>query len=190
MSRWETVAMLFRDSKVQIGEIIIDAAIEETHSMQVRATDHPVESGSSVVDHVQVLPDSVRLEGIISNTPTSLLGLPIFEGSNRADTAFKQFEAIVHGGQLIDIVTTLKTYKSMVIEDFVVVRNASNAEALSFSCTAKHIPIVSSQLIEIQLPKMPRARKKKSLGKQPAVKAPEKVEQRSKSLLSALFGGS
>lgn len=183
--------MLFEDSKVSIGEIVLDAAIEETHTLQARATEHPVETGSDVTDHVQSLPASLTLEGIISNTPLSALGLTMFKNEDRAHTAFKQFEEFVHSGTLVDVVTSLKTYRNMVIEDFVVTRNAQNSDALSFSCTAKQISMVSSKFINIspkQQPKLPRARKKKSIGKQPAVKAPEPVAQKAQSLLSKLFG--
>lgn len=183
--------MLFEDSKVSIGEIVLDAALEETHTLQARATEHPVETGSDVTDHVQSLPASLRLDGIISNTPLSALGLTMYRHEDRAHTAFKEFETIVQNGRLIDIVTSLKTYKNMVIEDFVVTQNAQNSDALSFSCTAKQISLVSSKLINIapqQQPKLPRARKKKSVGKQPTIKVPEPVAQKAQSLLSKLFG--
>jgi hypothetical protein len=189
MSIQQTVSMLFADSSLSIGEIVIDAVLEEVHALEAQVTEHPVESGRSVVDHVQVLSDSLRLEGIISNTPTSFLGMPLSQSENRVDSAFKQFQEIIRTGKLIDIVTTLKTYKNMAIEDFVVTRNASNAEALCFSCSAKRVRIVSSHLIEIKVPKIKRVHKKKSVGKQPAVKAPEPVEKRARSLLSTLLGG-
>lgn len=184
--------MLFEDSKVSIGEIVLDAAIEETHTLQARATEHPVETGSDVTDHVQSLPASLTLEGVISNTPLSALGLTMFKNDDRADAAFKEFEAIVQTGRLIDIVTSLKTYKNMIIEDFVVTRSADSVDALFFSCTAKQISMVGSKIINIQpreQPKLQRARKKKFVGKQPAVKAPEPVTQKAQSLLSKLFGG-
>lgn len=185
--------MLFEDSKVSIGEIVLDAALEETHTLQARATEHPVETGCDVTDHVQSLPASLTLEGIISNTPLSALGLTRFKNDDRAHAAFKEFEAIVQTGRFIDIVTSLKTYKNMVIEDFVVTRHAHDSDALSFSCTAKQISMVSSRLINItptQQPNLPRARKKKSVGKQPAVKASEPVAQKAQSLLSKLFSAS
>ena len=183
--------MLFEDSKISIGEIILDAALEETHTLQARATEHPVESGSDVADHVQSLPATLRLDGVISNTPLSVLGSTMFKSDDRVQAAFKELEEIVRAGKLVDIVTSLKTYKNMVVEDFVITRTASDSDALCFSCTAKQISMVSSKLINIQpweQPKLPRARKKKSVGKQPAVKAAEPIAQKAQSLLAKLFG--
>jgi hypothetical protein len=188
----QTIALLFEDSKVSIGEIVLDAALEEAHTLQARATEHPVEIGSEVADHVHALPATLNLEGVISNTPLSAFGLTMFRDDDRAHAAFKTFEAIILTGKLIDIVTTLKTYKNMIIEDFVVTRSADSVDALRFSCTAKQISMVSSKLINIapkQQPKLPRARRKKSVGKQPAVNAPGPVAQKAQSLLSKLFSG-
>jgi hypothetical protein len=179
--------MLFGAPKAAIGEVILDVAISETHSLQNRATDHPVESGCSIVDHIQALPDSIQLEGVISNTPTAFLGTPFFDSGNYVDEAFRQLEELMKSGQPVQIVTSLKTYRNMALENLTIHRTAANSDALCFSCSAKQIRMVESKIISLPKPKMKRAQSKKSLGKQPAVKAPEAVAQKAKSLLSSFF---
>ena len=186
MSVVQTVSMLFEKPKAAIGEVILDVAISETHTLQARATDHPVESGCSVIDHIQPLPDSIQLEGVISNTPTAFLGLPAL-GLRQASDAFQQLEELMKNGQPVQIVTSLKTYKNMALENLTIKRSAANSDALCFTCSAKQIRMVESQVISIPKPKVKRAQPKKSLGKQPPVKAPEAVEMKVKSLLSSLF---
>ncbi len=187
MSIVQTVSMLFDAPKAAIGEVILDVAISETHTLQARATEHPVESGCSIIDHIQTLPDSIQLDGIISNTPTAFLGTPFFESGNYADEAFRQLEELMKSGQPVQIVTSLKTYKNMALENLTIKRTAANSDALCFSCSAKQIRMVESKIISLPKPKMKRAQAKKSLGKQPTTKAPQLVTEKAKSLLSSMF---
>ena len=171
-----------------IGEIILDVALEETHTRQAKITEHPVESGCTISDHIQALPESIQLEGIISNTPMSFLGVPFFDGTkDRAQEAFKKLEELFQNSQTVDIVTTLKTYSNMALENLNIHRNAHNSEALKFTCCAKNIRMAESVVIQIPKPKVKRAQPKKSLGKQPATPVSEPVAQKAQSFLSSLF---
>lgn len=58
-------------NKATVACLSIDATIEETHSSVARPTEHPIESGSFVSDHVQIVPDELTIEGVHSNTPIS-----------------------------------------------------------------------------------------------------------------------
>ena len=189
MSVVQTVSMIFDKPKAAIGEIILDVAISETHTLQAKATEHPVESGCSIIDHIQILPDSIQMEGIISNTPTAFLGTPFFNTDHYAHEAFEQLEALMKSGQPIQIVTSLKTYKDMALENLTVHRSATKSEALCFSCSAKQIRMVESRIINIPKPKVKRAQPKKSLGKQPATQASEAVVQKTQSMSAYTVDG-
>jgi hypothetical protein len=54
---------------LQINGIWIDCSVRESHSLQGTCTKHNVEEGADVTDHVRVMPDSLQLEGIVTNTP-------------------------------------------------------------------------------------------------------------------------
>jgi len=54
---------------LEIGGIWIDCSVRESHSLQGTCTKHNVEEGADVTDHVRVMPDSLQLEGIVTNTP-------------------------------------------------------------------------------------------------------------------------
>ena len=56
MSVFEKVALLFKSAEPKLGEIVIDAFLQETHQMSAKATEHPVEDGTSIVDHVLLQP--------------------------------------------------------------------------------------------------------------------------------------
>lgn len=57
---------------VVIGDIWVDVSISETHGVGAEVTDHPVEAGSNIVDHVRPLPRTFSIEGLITNHPVEL----------------------------------------------------------------------------------------------------------------------
>jgi hypothetical protein len=52
--------------------ITVDASIHETHKASSTVTDHPVEIGSNVADHIRPDPDELSMECVISNHPSFL----------------------------------------------------------------------------------------------------------------------
>ena len=59
-------------ANLTIGTIWIDVAISEKHSLAADVTEHPVEEGASITDHVRPQPRTVELEGLVTNHPLEL----------------------------------------------------------------------------------------------------------------------
>lgn len=59
----------FTDLPSQLGQITFDVILSEEHERGAIVTDHPVEQGINVADHVRPLPDRLTLEGFTSNSP-------------------------------------------------------------------------------------------------------------------------
>lgn len=57
--------------------LIIDAAVRRTHISRVTPTDSPVELGSKISDHVDIAPKEFQVEGVISNSPITLVAAAI-----------------------------------------------------------------------------------------------------------------
>jgi hypothetical protein len=53
-----------------VGELELDATISEVTDITAEATEHPVEEGSNITDHVRPGLLRIQLECIVSNTPT------------------------------------------------------------------------------------------------------------------------
>jgi hypothetical protein len=51
------------------GFLTLDASLREQHTGNSVITDHPVEFGANVADHIRAEPDMLVVEGIVSNTP-------------------------------------------------------------------------------------------------------------------------
>ncbi|HXK18352.1 MAG TPA: hypothetical protein VNG33_11145 [Polyangiaceae bacterium] len=54
---------------LQIDRIWIDCSVRESHGMSAQCTQFPVEDGPNVSDHVRTAPETLHLEGIVTNTP-------------------------------------------------------------------------------------------------------------------------
>lgn len=56
----------------QTFSLEIDATTSEQHEAANTVTDHPVEQGASISDHVRQNPNALTISGVISNTPVYL----------------------------------------------------------------------------------------------------------------------
>jgi hypothetical protein len=59
-------------ASLTIGTIWIDVSLSETHSLSADVTEHPVEDGVNITDHVRPQPRTVQVEGLVTNHPTEL----------------------------------------------------------------------------------------------------------------------
>lgn len=176
MSVRELISIFYPDSKARIGEIVVDAFVHETYAFSSEISEHPIESGSRIVDHVHNKPICLSLEGIISNTPMTLVGLAAFDSVSRsvqgehndfALAAFEKIEALFKKREPLSIATSLKTYDRMVLETLSVERGGGfYSDTLHFSCTAKQILLVHQERIKVPQPKVERAKPKAKRGLQ------------------------
>lgn len=63
------VRILWTNATGQSFLITLDAAERERHRLASQVTDHPVESGANVSDNIRPEPDTLEIEGIVTNTP-------------------------------------------------------------------------------------------------------------------------
>jgi hypothetical protein len=57
-----------------INGIWIDVSLRETHGISAELTQHAVEEGADITDHVRAMPTRLTLEGVVSNQPIELPG--------------------------------------------------------------------------------------------------------------------
>ena len=193
----EKVSMFFGGKKHRLGAIEIDALIKESHEFRSQVTEHPVESGEAFIDHIYQLPMTVHLEGIITNTPNTLIGFTAFDSlhavvtgksNDIAEQAFKKIEEIFSKREPINIASSLKVYTNMVLESLNVERGGASSESLHFRCSAREIRVANLTTIAAPEPKEEALKEKKNLGEQETKPATEDLQIQSKSLLTALLG--
>lgn len=182
------VTLIFKKTRTQIGAIVLDASITETHTSEVEVTEFPVEKGANVADHRRVKPDGLTIEGLVSNTPLPEPNDPsthYSEGAaefdskatfkaGRAGQAYADLLALKDSGDLITVVTGLRTYENLTMVALSVPRDARTGQSLRFSATLKELRIVSSEIVKTTEPK---TKGKESLGKKAAEPTPAEKEK-------------
>lgn len=145
----------------QIGVLTLDASLEETHSSASEVTEHPVEEGTNISDHIRRLPETLEINGIVTNHPLFLL--PSFDApspiqgdnrrqSDRVKAAYDKLKEIHDSGELVDVVTSLREYTNMAITGFTTLRNASNGNVLNTTISMREIITAIVETVDAPVP--------------------------------------
>lgn len=171
----------------QIDTIVLDAVISEQHGLQNTVTSHPVEQGAPISDHSRPEALQFTMDCFVSDTPlskdqrdrvTAAISSPTgdqptfdFDSSQRSPTAKGPYSKIVYAQlldlhdnpRLITVVTSLRTYNNMTVENVGIPRDAGNVNGLRFSVTLREVIIVQNQ-VATKKAKAPQAHKKQKQG--------------------------
>lgn len=207
--------LLFKRQKAQVGTSLpsptfplpalveFDASVAETHNDEVEVTDHPVEDGSDVSDHMRKLPQTVILEGMISNSPLVFLAsvqapspvigdfTPTFD---RVEAGYAKLREFQEAGVLVDVITSLRSYSNMAILSIAVNRAAPSGNILSFVLTLREVKIAKSLTVDLPTPEDVGNNSAQNAGqkpkKKPTPKQTEKATSTADRIASAigLFG--
>jgi hypothetical protein len=185
-------ALIYSAGRAQIGELIVDAAISEQHSRDSEVSEHPVEVGANITDHVRVKPDQLAMEVLWSNSP--LVGAT---SPGRAEEAYEKLRLLQEQAAVLDVVTSLRVYEQMVITSLSVPRTAKDAGGVRCNVTLQAIKFVKNKTTLVTVARVPGGKKtstpiaesKTSTGKQAAQEASDgaaKSKSLSKSLSDSL----
>ena len=208
----------------EVGYIVIDAALKETHGRKATVTKNQVEDGSDISDHYRLENEMLSMEAIISEAPIDLIvsstnvassfvagqigGLGgiatkslrgiisenvLLNSTDRQLDNLKKIEEFMQNATVFNVVTSLKTYKSMVFGSVTMPKEASIGDSLKLSIQFEQIKIVKSKLVKLteQVVKGVQAHSaasKQDLGKQKKIEPTEQEAERSSSVLSRLTG--
>lgn len=169
----------------------IDIAESEEHDYENEVTEHPVESGADITDHVRARSIGLTVEGVVSDTPLEALAkrrneLVVIGGETFAkpsEEAFARLLEISDTREPITVNTSLKTYTNMILERLSAPRNAGTGEALRFTATFKQIRLITNERTTVVV-SVPRGSKKVNRGQafSPDVEAPAKVTDNARAL--------
>lgn len=172
------LSILFgKENPGQIGELVLDATLSDSHSYVNEVTQHPIETGANISDHIKLNPDQVTIEGFVTNSPVAFIQFTSFglvrresDGQLRA----KNLSGTTQGGRvksayitllelsgrqidgpnkepkIIDVVTGLRIYRNMAITDLSIPRDSANSKnQLRFRAVLTSIKTVTSETIEL-----------------------------------------
>lgn len=179
------------------GALEFDASIQEDHEAESVVTDFPVEEGADISDHIRPVPERITINGIVSNTPLTLLAvLGSLPGSvDRVDTAYNVLRKLRDERKLVSVITSLRKYESMAITSFGVSRNASNGDNMNATVSLREVFTAQTQQTETSAQGATTAEGQSSIGgavdtgnQSATTPASPKQAERSQSLLSQTFG--
>lgn len=147
MALFTLSSLLF--SKKKIGDIVIDLFETEVHTRTSEVTQYPIESGSTITDHIVNDPIIISVSGIVSDIPTNILGALAGIGESRANNANEAMNKLIDDKSIVTLVTGLKVYQNMVITNFDVDRSVNTGKTLTFSATLQQVEIVLTELVDV-----------------------------------------
>lgn len=173
----------------------IDVTPTEGYESSAETTEHPVETGSAIADHVKPGNDTLTLEGVISNTPVRVPtthtrgltrqagNLDLTVGRETVRVQVQQWSGtlervrdcdgvlagLVASGTALRLTTGLRTVENLVLIRYRVDRTAEVGNALAVSLDLKRIRVVATSRVSV--PAVPRARVPQSRGAVPAAPA-------------------
>jgi len=129
----------------EIGAITLDATLQEVHSRTADITDHPVEGGGTIQDHITNAPKRVEMTGFVTNTPVTILG--IGSSADRVQSAFDELERIFDSREPFTVVSGYKVYENMAFESLDMPRRREGA--IRFTARLKQLTITQSETVSI-----------------------------------------
>lgn len=152
---------------ITIAGYAIDAALRVEQAFEADVTDHPVERGAVITDHVRARPIVVTIEGVVSDTPMGAVAALREEGSvPSADARIRLFE-LWNAREPVTIETENATYHDMVMQSLSVPEDRETGDACHFTATFKQLRLVTNRRTSVAVA-VPRAAKKVNRGTVPS----------------------
>jgi hypothetical protein len=175
------------------SQIAFDATTNEQHDSTVTVTEHPIEDGATITDHIQNDPDGLQLQGIISDNPILLNveadkepSVPGGDPDLRVKEAYAEFLRLKEAGSLLEVTTELRNYADMVITAISVRRDKDTRHILDIGLTLFPIRKAVVEPTEAPEPIEPVHKPKRPQGRKPKKPPKTAVEQKASSIFEAI----
>ena len=132
-----------------IGDMQVDCVVDHVTSFDSQVTEHPIEGGFVIADHVAR--QAMKLSVTVIITPTPVSYFRIMGGSNpdRLGEASAYFEQLHLAGEPITIVLPDRICENMVMTSCPLPRNVQNGFCYRLGLEFTHVTIVSQKTEEI-----------------------------------------
>lgn len=140
-------AMLY--CKTNIGGYFFDGFMQIDHSIELKTTENPVETGASIVDHAYVKPAEVVMRVMMSDVHQSLVPGQFTGTRFRSTNAWHVLRKLQSDRIPMSIFTRLGLYTNMLITKLSASDTAETFRALSAEVTLKEIPVARVKTVKI-----------------------------------------
>ena len=184
----QPVTLTWEDDEDQI--VTFDATISEKHQSNSEVTDHPIETGASIVDHIRRMPEELSLTGVVTDDPLvvdrTVNATPASTGGDSDQRAVSSYNFLLQSkdqGRLIRVFTKLRDYRNMVIVSLSVTRDARESRIVRAELTLREVMIANTEQVEAPTPAAtaaPKRRRKRNQGKKTKKEASDAQKRKSR----------
>lgn len=159
-------SLFYRDEDFGIGSIPFDLLVDESHELEFDISEHTVEGGSSVSDHVQQRLRRVQVNGLFTNhsidgrksgyvnygsekqdgsiemsTKPDVVEIDGVQGvgNDALDMMFEAVKELARSREPVRVVTSLEVYPEMVFESLKYARGPEDGESIKFTAELREI---------------------------------------------------
>ena len=132
-----------------IGELQCDCIVDHVTNFDSQVTEHPIEGGFVIADHVARQAMRLSLTAIITPTPVSYFRIMGGSNPDRLGEAASYLEQVHLAGEPITIVLPDGIYDSMVMTSCPLPRNVQDGFCYRLALEFTHVTIVSQKTEEI-----------------------------------------
>lgn len=139
----QTFKLLFKGNRdfgieSDIGVITFDLILSEAHNYSNEVTEHVVEDGSRITDHIKNNLENGSLSGLITNFSIKRR----FQVENFAQDAYDELKRIWKSREAVTITTIMEKYDNMGITNVDIARSDETGEAIVLNISFKKIKVV------------------------------------------------
>lgn len=167
------------------SQIAFDSVTNEQHNASATVTEHPVEDGADIADHIQQDLDALQLQGIVSDHPILINveagpdpSVPGTDPRQRAKAAYNEFLRLKNAGALLTVTTELRTYEDLAITGIAVVKDKDKRHILDIGLTLTPIRKATVQLVDAPRPRNPVHKDRRKGGRKPKKSPKTAVEEK------------
>lgn len=123
-------------TRMDTGETLtVQCTLKRNHTGTVKITDHPVEEGANVSDHLRTQPRKFSMEGFVSDIE------PSGEPGDVAQAAFF-LNGLIDNPGLVELTSRLMNYTSMAMGNIVMPEEAKLGKAFQFTADLQYFRVV------------------------------------------------
>ena len=127
----------------------MDVTVEVRSNFTSNISEHPVERGADISDHVRVQNPTFSLKGYVSNHHV----LPVAEGNvvsdygKRTSIVYDYLDSMWRSSAVFTLVNEFKSYPNCVIKEINIPQDAANSEAIEINLEIQQLRLVSPEYL-------------------------------------------
>ncbi len=124
--------------------LYMDAIVTEGHTINATVTQHPVEFGANISDHIILEPREYKMKARISSFPLTRREDSLSGSLSRPRAAWKMIEDLMFSRSFVILRNDLASYSNLVLKTISTERDSQTSNVLDFDATFTEVFVVDT----------------------------------------------